>query len=93
MFYFAYFLAGFNSTLNASTIYAIYNESVVLEANSYFSWLYTVYNFMLSLSRQLVSDPLDYKVFIRMFLLVDICGICILLFRPKQKKAEKIKKA
>lgn len=89
--YFAYFLAGFNSTLNANTMYSIYTESVVLEANSYFSWLYTVYNFMLSVARQMVADPLDYKAFIRMFLVFKVVGVCVLVWKGKKRGVVEVK--
>jgi hypothetical protein len=89
--YFAYFLAGFNSTLNAQTMYSIYPESEVLKANSVYVLIYTTYNFIISQIRQMVSDPLDYRTLAKIFAVFNFVGLAVLLKLPRNKKSTNLK--
>lgn len=86
--YMANFLYGFNSMLNANTIYAIFPADLALEANSYYCFIYLLYNIIISTKIRIFGNRFKLIVGIMFFFKVSSL-VFMLVF--KGFKNEKLK--
>ena len=92
--YFANVLYGFNSMLNANTLYSLFPQNVALEANSYYCFIYLTYNIFNSLLIWIVGDAFDYKKIVTIMIFFKLASLAFMLtfrgFKEDKQLTEKI---